>query len=130
MTTILIVDDKMSAQRLVADYLGANGYQTVTANDGKEALFVARHEKPDLVLLDIMMLEMDGFEFMRRFRKENKAPVIMLTVKVEETDKVIGLELGADDEVQDTCKTSPGSSCRPFLNPVKQVWDQKKEVEE
>jgi DNA-binding response OmpR family regulator len=97
--TILIVDDKMSAQRLVADYLGENGFRTVTANNGREALYVARHEKPDLVLLDIMMPEMDGFEFMRHFRKERNAPVIMLTAKVEETDKVVGLELGADDYV-------------------------------
>lgn len=99
MKTILIVDDKMSAQRLVADYLSANNYRTVTANNGKEALFVARHEKPDLVLLDIMMPEMDGFEFMRQFRKENNVPVIMLTAKVDETDKIVGLELGADDYV-------------------------------
>ncbi|MCA9883733.1 MAG: response regulator transcription factor [Anaerolineae bacterium] len=99
MKTILIVDDKMSAQRLVADYLTANHYRTVTANNGRDALFVARHEKPDLVLLDIMMPEMDGFEFMRHFRKEHDTPVIMLTAKVEETDKVIGLELGADDYV-------------------------------
>lgn len=99
MKTILIVDDKMSAQRLVADYLTANNYRTVTASNGREALFVARHEKPDLVLLDIMMPEMDGFEFMRRFRKDNNVPVIMLTAKIDETDKVVGLELGADDYV-------------------------------
>jgi DNA-binding response OmpR family regulator len=99
MKTILIVDDKTSAQRLVADYLTANGFRTVTANNGREALLVARHEKPDLVLLDIMMPEMDGYEFMRRFRKERNTPVIMLTAKVEETDKVVGLELGADDYV-------------------------------
>lgn len=97
--TILIVDDKKSAQRLLADYLSAHGFRTVTANNGREALFVARHEKPDLVLLDIMMPEMDGFEFMRHFRREGKTPVIMLTAKMEETDKVIGLELGADDYV-------------------------------
>jgi two-component system alkaline phosphatase synthesis response regulator PhoP len=97
--TILIVDDKVSAQRLIADYLAANGFRTVSANNGREALFTARHEKPDLVLLDIMMPEMDGFEFMRHFRKEKNTPVIMLTARVEETDKVVGLELGADDYV-------------------------------
>jgi DNA-binding response OmpR family regulator len=97
--TILIVDDKMSAQRLLADYLTANGFRTVVASNGREALFAARHEKPDLVLLDIMMPEMDGYEFMRHFRKERNTPVIMLTAKLEETDKVIGLELGADDYV-------------------------------
>ncbi|HVU10811.1 MAG TPA: response regulator transcription factor, partial [Phototrophicaceae bacterium] len=99
MKTILIVDDKVSVQRMVADYLGENGFRTVAANNGREALFVARHEKPDLVLLDIMMPEMDGFEFMRYFRKERSTPVIMLTAKVDETDKVVGLELGADDYV-------------------------------
>jgi DNA-binding response OmpR family regulator len=99
MKTILIVDDKISAQRLVADYLTANGFRTVVANNGREALYVARHERPDLVLLDIMMPEMDGFEFIRRFRKENNTPVIMLTARMEETDKVVGLELGADDYV-------------------------------
>ncbi len=99
MKTVLIVDDKRSAQRLVADYLTANGFRTVLANDGREALFAARHEKPDIVLLDIMMPEMDGYEFMRRFRKESNTPVIMLTAKMEETDKVVGLELGADDYV-------------------------------
>lgn len=97
--TILIVDDKLSAQRLIADYLSENGFRTVTANNGRDALFTARHEKPDLVLLDIMMPEMDGFEFMRHFRRERNTPVIMLTAKIEETDKVVGLELGADDYV-------------------------------
>jgi DNA-binding response OmpR family regulator len=97
--TILIVDDKMSALRMLADYLGENGFRVVTASNGREALYVARHEKPDLVLLDIMMPEMDGFEFMRHFRKERSTPVIMLTARVEETDKVVGLELGADDYV-------------------------------
>jgi DNA-binding response OmpR family regulator len=99
MKTILIVDDKKSVQRLIADYLAEKSFRTVMANNGREALFVARHENPDLVLLDIMMPEMDGYEFMRYFRKERNTPVIMLTAKIEETDKVIGLELGADDYV-------------------------------
>ncbi|MCB9450229.1 MAG: response regulator transcription factor [Anaerolineaceae bacterium] len=99
MKTILIVDDKLSVQRMVADYLTENGFRAVTASNGREALYVARHEKPDLILLDIMMPEMDGFEFMRRFRQEKNTPVIMLTARVEETDKVVGLELGADDYV-------------------------------
>ncbi len=99
MKTILIVDDKLNALRLLTDYLTENGFRIVTARNGREALYVARHEKPDLVLLDIMMPEMDGLEFMRHFRKERQTPVIMLTARVEETDKVIGLELGADDYV-------------------------------
>ena len=99
MKTILIIDDKMSAQRLIADYLTENGYHAVTASNGREALIVARAENPDLILLDIMMPEMDGYEFMRRYRKDHNTPVIMLTARLDETDKVAGLELGADDYV-------------------------------
>ena len=99
MKTILIVDDKLNTLRLLADYLSEKGFRVVTASDGREALYVARHEKPDLLLLDIMMPEMDGLEFMRHFRKERGTPVIMLTARVGEADKVVGLELGADDYV-------------------------------
>src|SRR5215813_5100374 len=97
--TILIVDDNRDVQRLVAEYLTENDFRVATANNGRDALFVARHEKPDLILLDIMMPEMDGYEFIRIYRKERETPVILLTAKVEESDKVIGLELGADDYV-------------------------------
>jgi DNA-binding response OmpR family regulator len=97
--TILLVDDKVSVRRLVQDYLIEEGFRVVTAENGREALFVARHEKPDLILLDIMMPEMDGYEFIRTYRKERDTPIILLTAKVEESDKVLGLELGADDYV-------------------------------
>lgn len=97
--TILVIDDKPSVVKLLQEYLSEHGFRIVSAGNGREALFVARHEKPDLILLDIMMPEMDGFEFMRVFRKERNTPVIMLTARLEETDKVIGLELGADDYV-------------------------------
>ncbi len=97
--TLLIVDDKLSITRMLQEYLGKQGYRTVVADNGRNALFMARHAKPDLVLLDIMMPEVDGFEFMRSFRKESDTPVILLTAKVEESDKVVGLELGADDYV-------------------------------
>ncbi|MBK9125308.1 MAG: response regulator transcription factor [Chloroflexi bacterium] len=96
---ILIVDDNLSVRTLLRDYLTEQGYTCVTAGNGRDALFAARHEKPDLVLLDIMMPEMDGFDFLRQYRKERDTPVILLTARVEETDKVIGLELGADDYV-------------------------------
>lgn len=99
MKTILIVDDKLNTLRLLTDYLTEQGFRAVTATNGREALFVARHEKPDIILLDIMMPEMDGLEFMRHFRKERQTPIIMLTARIEETDKVIGLELGADDYI-------------------------------
>lgn len=99
MKTLLVVDDKLSVQALLRDYLSENGYRVVTASNGREAIYAARQEKPDLILLDIMMPEMDGFEFIRTYRKERETPIILLTAKLEETDKVIGLELGADDYV-------------------------------
>jgi DNA-binding response OmpR family regulator len=71
----------------------------VVASNGEEALYSARKEKPDLVLLDIMMPGMSGYEFLKTYRKERETPVILLTAKMEETDKVLGLELGADDYI-------------------------------
>lgn len=97
--TILVVDDKANVVNLLSDYLRGNGYRVVSAANGREALYQARHEKPDLILLDIMMPELDGFKFMRIYRKERDTPVIVLTARIEETDKVIGLEMGADDYV-------------------------------
>lgn len=97
--TILVVDDKASVLRLLREYLSEKGYRVVSAMNGREALSAARHEKPDLILLDIMMPTMNGFEFMRAYRKERDTPVIILTARLEETDKVVGLELGADDYV-------------------------------
>ncbi len=96
---ILIVDDNANMRALVRDYLIAENFQVVTATDGRAALFVARHEKPDLILLDIMMPEMTGYEFIRVYRQESETPIILLTAKLEESDKVLGLELGADDYV-------------------------------
>ncbi len=97
--TILVVDDKASMRMLVRDYLAEEGFRVVVAENGRDALYVARHEKPDLILLDIMMPEMSGYEFLRAYRKERNTPVILLTAKLEESDKVLGLELGADDYV-------------------------------
>lgn len=97
--TILVVDDKANVRTLLREYLTENGYRVVTADNGRTALFVARQEKPDLILLDIMMPEMDGYEFIRVHRREVETPVILLTARIEETDKVLGLELGADDYV-------------------------------
>jgi DNA-binding response OmpR family regulator len=97
--TILIVDDKASVRTLVKDYLTEQGFRVVMAANGQEALFVARQEKPDLILLDIMMPEMDGYEFIRTHRREADIPIILLTARLDETDKVLGLEMGADDYV-------------------------------
>jgi two-component system alkaline phosphatase synthesis response regulator PhoP len=97
--TILIVDDKASLRKMVDEYLTGQGFHVVTATNGREALLVAREEKPDLILLDIMMPEMDGYEFIRVFFRKSETPIILLTAKMEEADKVVGLELGADDYV-------------------------------
>jgi len=97
--TILVVDDKSNMRALVRDYLAAENFRVVTANNGRDAIFVARNEIPDLILLDIMMPEMSGYEFLQAYRKERNTPVILLTAKLEESDKVLGLELGADDYV-------------------------------
>ncbi len=99
MKTILVVDDKANVRTLVREYLAEQGFRVVTAENGRIALYTARQEKPDLILLDIMMPEMDGFEFIRTYRKESDRPIILLTAKMDESDKVVGLELGADDYI-------------------------------
>jgi DNA-binding response OmpR family regulator len=83
----------------VKAYLTQEGFRVVTANNGRAALHMARHEKPDLILLDIMMPEMDGYEFIRTYTREKDTPIILLTARMEESDRVLGLELGADDYV-------------------------------
>ena len=95
--TIMVVDDEPRLVSLVEAYLTQEGFRVVTAGDGRQALFLARQEKPDLIVLDIMMPEMDGYDFMRLHRKEQETPIILLTARVEDDDKVLGLELGADD---------------------------------
>ena len=97
--TILVVDDKKELRAMVQAYLDQEGFHVVTAGDGQEALYVARHEKPDLILLDLMMPQMGGYEFLRVYSREADTPIIILTARLDEGDKVLGLELGADDYV-------------------------------
>lgn len=97
--TILMVDDKPNMRAMVRDYLTEENFCVLEAENGQQALAMARQEKPDLILLDIMMPKMDGYEFLQAFRKEQSTPIILLTARLEETDKVLGLELGADDYV-------------------------------
>lgn len=94
---ILLVDDEPEILDICRDYLKASGYDVVTAKDGAQGLSAARREKPDLVVMDLMMPEMDGLELCRAIRRDSNVPIIMLTARVEETDKLVGLELGADD---------------------------------
>jgi two-component system alkaline phosphatase synthesis response regulator PhoP len=97
--TILVVDDEPEIVKLVRAYLEGAGYRVITARTGREALMATRREKPDLIVLDLSMPEMDGLEFTRRLRQDKNTPIIMLTARVEETDRIVGLELGADDYV-------------------------------
>jgi DNA-binding response OmpR family regulator len=97
--TILVADDKASVRNLLREYLEAEGFRVIIATNGLEALYSARQSKPDLILLDIMMPEMSGYDFIRAYRKDHATPIILLTARLDETDKVLGLELGADDYV-------------------------------
>jgi two-component system OmpR family response regulator len=94
---ILIVEDDQNLLESLAYNLRNEGYEVITAIDGAEALDVARREKPNLVILDLMLPKMSGFEVCRVLRKETTVPILMLTAKIEETDKIVGLEIGADD---------------------------------
>ena len=96
---ILIVDDEPKIIKLARDYLERNSYRTVSAASGTEALTVFRHEKPNLVVLDLNLPGMDGLDVCRAIRRDSDVPIIMLTARVEEMDRLIGLELGADDYV-------------------------------
>ncbi|MBN1402445.1 MAG: response regulator transcription factor [Anaerolineae bacterium] len=98
-TRILVVDDEAQIVHVLRGYLERAGFEILTAYDGREALRVARQEKPDLIILDLMLPELDGVDVCRALRKESDVPIIMLTARVEETDRIIGLELGADDYV-------------------------------
>ncbi|MCL1843896.1 MAG: response regulator transcription factor [Defluviitaleaceae bacterium] len=96
---ILIVDDEKAIVDILAYNLRKEGYETIEANDGKTGLELALSENPDLVILDIMMPGLDGYEVCKRLRKVSQVPVIMLTAKAEESDKVLSFELGADDYI-------------------------------
>src|SRR3990172_9248903 len=97
--TILIADDEPQLVKVVRGYLEQAGFRVVTAGDGPTALAQYKHEKPDLVLLDLNMPGLDGLDVARKLRATSNVPIIMITARVEETDRLIGLELGADDYV-------------------------------
>src|SRR5512147_1416955 len=97
MTKILVIDDEPSIVNLVTAYLKPEGYEVHTAMDGPSGLKAARAFKPDLIVLDVMLPGMDGIELLSRLRRESEVYIIMLTARTEETDKIVGLSVGADD---------------------------------
>ncbi len=97
MKTILVVDDELKITRLLRDYLQQAGFRVVTAADGPTALMVARAERPDMIVLDLGLPGLDGLDVTRTLRKSSDVPIIMLTARAEEADRIVGLELGADD---------------------------------
>jgi two-component system alkaline phosphatase synthesis response regulator PhoP len=99
MPRILVIDDEPSIVKLVSAYLKPEGYEVHTASDGLAGLKAARAVKPDIVILDIMLPGMDGLELLQHLRRESQAYVILLTARTEETDKIVGLSIGADDYV-------------------------------
>ena len=95
--SILVIDDEPRIAEICSDYLTAAGFTVLTAGTGAQGLALARKAKPDLVVLDLMLPEMDGLDVCRELRRESAVPIVMLTARVEESDKLVGLELGADD---------------------------------
>jgi len=124
MTKILVVDDEPAILELLSYNLKSNGYSVVAVREGPEALEVVAAEQPDLVILDLMLPGLDGFEVCRRIREKWNIPIIMLTARQEELDKVLGLELGADDYL-----TKPFSP-RELLARVKAVMRRTNQGEE
>ena len=96
---ILVVDDEARIVKLARDYLEHAGFRVVVTGDGASALSLARQERPDLIVLDLMLPEMDGLDVCRTLRRESDVPIIMLTARVDEPDRLVGLELGADDYI-------------------------------
>jgi DNA-binding response OmpR family regulator len=96
---ILVVDDTRNVQTLLSDFLSSQDFEVLTASDGREALEVTRDASPDLILLDIMMPNMDGYQFISQLRRTSNIPVIMITAKLQEADIIHGFDLGADDYI-------------------------------
>lgn len=112
---VLVVDDEPAILELVSFNLRKEGYDVLTASDGNAALSVFRAEKPDLVILDLMIPDPDGYEVCRQIRAESSVPVIMLTARTEERDRVKGLDIGADDYVvKPLARVSCSPECVPY----------------
>jgi DNA-binding response OmpR family regulator len=96
---ILVIDDEPKIVEICRDYLLAAGFEVISSVEGRHGLSMARSQKPDLVVLDLMLPGMDGLDLCRTLRRESNVPIIMLTARIEESDKLVGLELGADDYI-------------------------------
>lgn len=99
MQKILIIEDEENLNRILQDYLRHNGFHPLSAYTGEDGLRLWQHEKIDLILLDLNLPDMDGLEFLRELRKKDQLPVIMITARIDEVDRLVGLELGADDYI-------------------------------
>ena len=119
---ILIVDDEQSIGDIISYNLQKEGFEVENAYDGLQCLEKLEQKEFDLVLLDVMMPKLDGFQTLKRIRKDSRIPVIMLTAKEEEVDKILGLELGADDYV---VKPFPCGSSLPGSRPTSAAWTMK-----
>jgi DNA-binding response OmpR family regulator len=97
--SVLIVDDDVKLVQLLKTYFDKEGFITYSANDGLDALQIVREKKPDIMVLDLMLPGLDGWDVCRRIRRDNDIPIIMLTARDEESDRLVGLEIGADDYV-------------------------------
>ena len=95
--TVLVVEDELKISRLIRDYLEGAGFAVLEAPDGETAIALTRSQRPDMVVLDLGLPGMDGLDVTRRIRESSAVPIIMVTARVEETDRIVGLELGADD---------------------------------
>lgn len=122
---VLVADDDRKTVELVKIYLQRDGYQVITAGDGREALSAAREQRPDLVVLDLMMPEISGLDVCRLLRTESKVPIIMLTARTTESDRIAGLDLGADDYV--VKPFSPGELAARVRAVLRRVADQEDE---
>ena len=99
MTTVLIIEDEINLNKILSDYLGHNGFKPISAHTGGEGLRLWQEARPDLILLDLNLPGMDGLDVARTIRKTSRTPIIMVTARQEELDRLIGLELGADDYI-------------------------------
>ena len=120
---VLVVDDELPILEVVSYNLRKEGYQTLTACDAEQCMEIARSERPDLILLDVMLPSASGFDVCRLLRKQSSVPIILLTARTEEMDRVVGLELGADDYV-----TKP-FSMRELMARVKSVLRRSRTLE-